>query len=578
MATTDTGPEPGPDASAAPAAEDSSTPAPEVSASSGAWAAGVDHKTVGRWFLLVALLFLVAGGVLALIMRSQLAAPDLGIATGDNYRQLFTLHGVFMVFLFLMPAWVGVATVLVPLQVGAARLAFPRVQAMALWLVVAGGAMMVAAPFVSDVISGWTLSAPLPEGRGFRGEGPDLLILGLGLVLVAVVAATVNLMVTILKLRAPGLTLKRAPLFSWSVLISGSVLLLALPVLVGALLMLFVDRQYGGRMFNGFTGGGGGNPVLWPRLFWFAAYPTLWALLLPALGAVAEIVPVFGRQRTVGRHRVMAAMAAVGVLCFFGWGGEVASLRRARPLFALGALAVLVPAASVLMGWLLTLAAARKAHRGTGVRAALGSEVAALGRPAVVHALGFASVLALGLAGAAVAAIDAGGGLHRNYWSVAYQHTLFFGASTLGLVTALYYWAPKLWGRHLSARLGTFQGLTMVAGLHLTFIPMYVLGIQDMRVHLASYPSDEGWQAANVVATAGAFLLGLSVLLLVANVAAGAVSGRRAEADPWGGHTLEWASPSPPPPHNFDSLPDVRSDTPVLDLRAASEPLVEVGG
>jgi len=572
MAMTDTGSGTGPEASTTQAGVDPA--APQLTASSGAWAAGADHKVLGKLFLLFALLFLLVGGALAMVMRAQLAGTDVGLVSSRTYRQLFTLHGVFMVFLFLMPAWIGVATVLVPLQVGAARLAFPRVQAFALWLVVAGGAMMVAAPFRSDVISGWALNSPIPEGRGFRGDGADLLILGLGLVLVAAVAAAINLMVTIIKMRAPGLTLKRAPLFSWSVLISGSVLILALPVLIGALLMLFTDRHYGGRIFNGFTGGGGGNPVLWTRLFWFGAYPTLWALLLPALGTVGEIVTVFGRHRMVGRHRVMAAMAAIGVFCFFGWGSEVRSLSRARPLFALGALVVLAPVASVVMGWLMTLAAARRQHRHSGGPSA---SVAASGGPAVIHAAGFVSLLAVGLAGAAVAAVDAGGDLHRNYWSVAYQHTLFFGASTLALAAALYYWAPKLWGRYLSPRVGAFQGLTMVAGFHLTFLPMYVVGLQDMRVHVASYPSHEGWQAANVVATAGGFLLGLSVLLLVANVVAGAVGGRKADADPWEGHTLEWATASPPPPHNFDSLPEIRSETPVLDVRLAEAETVEVG-
>ncbi len=529
------------------------------------WPPATDHKVVGTLFVAVALLFLVVSGVLALVLRSELTTSDADVLGRTTYRELFTLHGILAVFAFLAPAWVGVATAVVPLQIGAARLAFPRLQALTLWLVVAGGGMVVAAPFVDGRISsGWTLSTPIPQGRSFRGDAVDLLVLGVAVIAIALVLAAANLLVTVVKLRAPGVTLRRTPLFSWSVAVSSSVLLLALPVLVGGLVMLFVDRHYGGRVFNGFTGSGGGNPLLWPRIFWFAAYPMLWALLLPALGVVSEIVPVAARRRLFSHGRATAALGAIGVLAFAGWGSEVHGLTRARVVFAVGALLVLAPVASLLLNWLATLAMSLRTRR---------TNRPALRTPPMLYAAGAMSVLAVGLAGAAVAAVGSGTTLHRNYWQVATQHTLYFGVGTLGVVAALAWWAPKLWGRSLNEKAGLLSAALLSGGLHLTFLPMFVLGLQDMRVHVAGY-SDGDLTPANVVATAGAVLTVLGVLVFAADLVASVVArrGRPAGDDPWQGHTLEWTTSSPPPSHNFERLPEVRSEAPALDLREPPEP------
>ena len=560
MTVTDTPPE----ADEAPeAAEPGAEEAPAVVSP---WPPATDHKVVGTLFVVTGLLFLVASGVIALVLRAQLTSPDLSVVGRTTYGELFTLHGVLAVFGFLAPVWIGLATAVVPLQIGASRLAFPRLQALALWLVVAGGTMIATSPFVKggDVVSGWTLSSPIPEGPAFGGHGPELLILGLGVVATALVLAAVNLIVTVVKLRAPGLTLRRTPLFSWSVLVSGAVLLLALPVLITGLGMLFVDRHYGGRAFNGFTGSLGGSPQLWPRMFWFAAYPLLWALVLPGLGAVSEIVAVAARRRLFSHRRAAAAIGAVGVLAFAGWGSEVPGLSRARLIFAVGALAVLAPVALLVLNWLATLVTGRRAA-GTGLPAMRSAPVLA--------ALGFVSVLAVGLAGGAVAALTVGTTSHRNYWQVATQHTLFFGAGTLGVVAALTYWGPKLWGRHLSDKGGRLAAVLLAGGMHLTFVPMFVLGFQDMRVHRFTYDSADGFGPANLVATVGAVVTVLGVLVFVVDLLVSVVArkGRRAEDDPWQGHTLEWATSSPPPSHNFDRLPEVRSEAPLLDLRSAAE-------
>jgi cytochrome c oxidase subunit 1 len=557
MTVTDTPPE----APEAPEAADAEEPAPEVRP----WPPATDHKVVGTVFVVVGILSLVAAGAIALVMRAQLSSADMDVVGRVTYGELFTLHGTLAVFGFLAPVWVGLATAVVPLQIGASRLAFPRLQALCLWAVVGGITMIATSPFVKggDVVSGWSLSSPIPEGPAFRGNGPDLLILGVGLVAVALVLASANLVVTVVKMRAPGLTLRRTPLFSWSVLVAGAVILLALPVLIAGLGMLFMDRHYGAHIFRGFTGSLGGNPNIWPRLFWFAAYPLMWALLLPALGAVSDIVATFSRRRLFSHKRAAAAIGAVGVLAFAGWGSETPGLSRARLLFAAGALLVLAPVASLVLNWLATLVMGRRERR-TGPRT--------VGALPMVVALGFVTVLAVGLGGGAIAALTTGTSSHRNYWQVATQHTLFFGAGTLGFVAALAYWAPKLWGRHLSDKGGKLAAVLLVGGMHLTFLPMFVLGAQNMRIHLFTYESGDDFGPANLVATVGAVvtLLGVAVLALDLLVSVIARRGRQADDDPWQGHTLEWATSSPPPSHNFERLPEIRSEVPLLDVREAA--------
>jgi cytochrome c oxidase subunit 1 len=526
------------------------------------WPKGTDHKHIGSLFVVAALVFLVAGAVLSLVMRAQLSTAEAELVGDRTYRQLFTLHGTFSVFLFLLPVWLGLASAIVPLQVGAARLAFPRLHAMSFWLFLIGGVMVAAAPAVSDVFHGWTLSDPIPVRLGLRGQGPDLLLLGLAAVCVAAVLVIVNLVVTVLQLRPPGMTLRRVPVFSWSMMVSGAVLLLALPVLVGAFGMLFVDRHYGSSLFSGFTGGRGGNPLIWPRLFWFGAYPMLWALLIPALGAVSEIVATFSGRRLFSRDRASAALVGIGVLSFAGWGSEVTTLNRARPLFILGALAVLAPVALLILNWLATLRVAGKE-----------GDVHALRRrfaeTPMLWALGVIPVLGLGLAASVVSAIDSGRDAHVTYWQAGQQHALFFGAASIGAFAALAYWGPKIWGRRTSDGLGKLEILAVVGGTLLTVLGMLLLGVQDMLVHTSTFDSSDDWALGNLVVSAGAAIVGLGLVLVLLDLLGTVVArrGPRAGADPWGGQTLEWATTSPPPRHNFDALPEIRSDAPLLDLQ-----------
>jgi len=562
MALTETAPGGDPEIAAPSPTEETPPPAPSV----GSGAMGNDHKVVGTEFIVLALLFLIVGGVLAVVMRAQLTKPDSTLLADHEYRSLFTYHGSFLVFLFLLPAWIGVATAMVPLQIGAGRLAFPRLQTMALWMTFSGAALMAAAPFASGgkFISGWTLSVPIPEGGAIRGDAVEFLLLGIAVVLGGAVLAAANLITTIVKLRAPGLTSRRIPLFSWSVLVSSAVLLLSLPVLVAGVLMLFVDHHYEAHLFSGLTSENGGNPFLWPRLFWFAAYPMLWALLLPTLGLISEVIPVFARRPIADRARAMAALGAVGVLAFFGWGSEVRNLVSARFVFVLGALAVLAPVASLFLNWLLTVAKGASAGGARELQAGL------LANP-MLHVVGILSVLAVGLAAAVVSALDASRSLHTNYWQVGEQHLLFFAPATLAVVAALHYWAPKLWGRGLSDKVGKLEVLLLAGGAHLSFLPALLLGLQHMHIHTSAYSSSDHWQAANLVMSLGSGVLTLGVLVFALDLLFSVAlrRGRVADPDPWGGHTLEWAAPTPLPPHNFDTVPEVRSATPALDLRRA---------
>ena len=529
-----------------------------------AWPRGTDHKAVGSLFVLAAVVFLVAAAVLALVMRAQLATPEADIVGDRTYRQLFTMHGVMGVFLFLLPVWLGLGSAIVPLQVGAARMPFPRLHAMSFWVFLGGGVMVALAPTQSDVFHGWTLSDPIPVMLGLRGQGPDFLLLGLALVCLAAILVIVNIIVTILQLRAPGLTLRRVPIFSWSMMVSGAVLLLALPVLIGAFGMLFVDRHYGTSLFSGFTGSRGGNPLIWPRLFWFGAYPMLWALLIPALGAVSEIVATFAGRPLFSRDRASVALVGVGVLSFAGWGSEVPSLDRARPLWIVGALAVLAPVALLILNWLATLRVAGKEGDRYALRRRFGSTP-------MLWALAILPVLGLGLAASVVSALDASRDAHVTYWQTGQQHALFFGAATIGAVAALSFWGPKLWGRRLSDALGKLELLAIVGGTLLTVLGMLLLGAQDMLIHTSTFDSRDEWEIGNLAVSAGAAIVGVGLLVLVLDLLGTVVArrGRTAGADPWGGQTLEWATTSPPPLHNFDALPEIRSDTPLRDLRIA---------
>ncbi len=508
-----------------------------------------DHKTIGKLFMALAAMGLVVGIALNLPV-----GPQAGSARG--FQGLFSASGIILMFVFVLPTWLGIASAVGPLQVGARRVAFPRAHSFGFGLFAAGAAMVVAAPLVSDDVRTWNLGVAMPSGAEASGPGPDLLILGLILVAVAAVATMVNILTTLLQLRTPAMALRRMPMFAWSTVVSSSVMVLALPVLIATLVMLFIDSYYGGQTFGGDEGG---NPLMGPRLFWFGVTPFAWSLVIASLGAMAEIVPVFARRALVSPARSAGALGALGVLAFAGWGAEVTSLGSARVLLALGALAALAPVASVVLNLLATIG---------GEASKESSQPRDLKAMPVLAVLGGLTVVGLALLAGAVAALNATGPSRAGYFGPATHHLLYFGIPTVASVAATHYWAPKLWGRHLNDSVGKLSLAALIGGLHVTFLPLLVLGFSEVTGGAAIEPGP-----LLGISNLGTYLLGLGAILFAVNLLTSAVAGwgRQAGVDPWGGHTLEWATTSPPPPHNFDLIPAIVSATPLLDPPAVAE-------
>src|ERR1700704_5689839 len=434
------------------------------------WLTTTDHKKIGILYVINSFVFFFIGGLLALGVRTQLAVPENKLIPPDLYNQLFTMHASLMLFLFVIPMLAGFGNYAVPLMIGAPDMAFPRINALSFWMLPLAGIIMLAGFLVPGgaAAAGWTSYAPLTE-RAYSGTGTDLWLVAVLLIGTSSILGGINFLVTIFKMRAPGMTMFRMPIMAWTVLVTSVLVVLATPVLASALIMLFIDRNYGGSFFNPALGG---NAVLCQNVFWFSSHPAVYIMILPAMGIVSEVLPVFSRKPLFGYKAFVFATAAIGALGFSVWAHHMFTTGVVYlPFFSFMTFLIAVPTGVKMFNWLATL------FRGQLV----------FSTP-LLFALGFLSMFLIGgINGAFSAAVPVDFALHDTYWVVAHLHYVLFGGSVFGVFAGFYYWFPKMTGRMLNETLGKIQFVLIFIGFNLTFFPMHLLGLDGMPRRIADY-------------------------------------------------------------------------------------------
>ncbi|HEX2030613.1 MAG TPA: cytochrome c oxidase subunit I [Actinomycetota bacterium] len=506
------------------------------------WLTTVDHKRIGVLYGVTAFVFFLLGGIEALLLRIQLAGPNGQFLSAEEYNQLFTMHGTTMIFLVVMPLSAAFFNYLVPLQIGARDVAFPRLNAFSYWVFLLGGVFLYSSFFLGGApAGGWFAYAPLSEE--LAGNGMDFYALGLQILGVASLASAVNFIVTILNERAPGMSLMRLPVFTWMTLVVSFLLLFAMPVIAIALFQLGADRILGATFFNPTAGG---DPILWQHMFWLFGHPEVYILILPAMGIVSEVLPTFSRKPLFGYAAVVFSGIAIG---FMGWGVWAHHMFTvglgpiANAAFALSTMFIAVPTGVKIFNWLGTL-------WGGAIRFAT----------PMLFSLGFVAMFIIGgLSGVTHAIVPSDYQQQDTYYIVAHFHYVLFGGSIFGLFSGAYYWWPKVTGRMYDERLGKLHFWLMLIGFNLTFGPFHILGLQGMPRRIDTYPAGMGWEMWNFVSTVGAFMIAASILTFMVNAVWSAARGRKAEGDPWDARTLEWSIPSPPPHYNFAEIPLVHA-------------------
>jgi cytochrome c oxidase subunit I len=538
----------------APRAEISLDGLPERRAGWIEWVTTTDHKKVGLLYLFTTAFFFVLGGVEALLMRLQLGSAESTFLDPTTYNQLFTMHGTTMIFLFTVPIFAGFGNYLVPLMIGARDVAFPRLNMLSWWLLVFGGAVLYGSLFFAPPEAGWTSYAPLSDDAFLPGHGIDAWIISLHLVGLSSILGAINFIATIHNMRAPGMSLSRMPLFVWSILIYSYMIVLAIASLASTLAMLLIDRNFDGTFFDATQGGA---PLLWQHLFWFFGHPEVYIMVLPAFGILSEVIPVFARKPMFGYRAMATAMAAIALVSMLVWAHHMFSTPLSVAVlifFMLSSFAVAVPTGIKIFNWLATL------WRGNiELRVPLLFAVAFL-----------AQFVVGGVSGVILAVFPVDWQLTDTYFVVGHMHYVLFGGVVFGVMAGLYYWFPKMTGRLMSEGLGKLSFWLMVIGFNATFLPLHSAGMSGMPRRVVEYSPHAGVEGYNVVSTIGAFVLAAGVLVTVVNVLVSVRGGRPSGPDPWKANTLEWFTTSPPPEHNFDVIPTVRSVEPMKDIRAAA--------
>jgi cytochrome c oxidase subunit 1/cytochrome c oxidase subunit I+III len=518
------------------------------------WFSAIDHKSIARRFMVTTFVVFVLAGLMALVMRTQLARPGGHIVGPDMYDQLFTIHGTAMMFLFAVPVMQAVAMYLIPLMIGARSVAFPRMNAYGYWVFLFG----VLTLFIAFVLgagprSGWFSYVPLAGPDYAPGKGSDIWAQMITFSELSSLLTAVVLITTILKMRAPGMSLNRMPLFAWATLVTQFMVLFAMPAVMLASTALILDRLVGTQFYNPSLGG---DVLLWQHLFWFFGHPEVYLIFIPALGFVSSIIETFARRPIFGYTAMVLALIATAFLAFGLWVHHMFATAvpdLGKTFFTAASVLIAVPSGVQIYCWIATLLTGRLSLR-----------------PPLLFVLAFFFVLVLGgMTGIMLGAVPLDLQVHDTYFVVAHLHYVLLGGAVFPLFGAFHYWFPKFTGRMLSERLAYWQFWLFFVGFNVTFFPMHLLGLHGMPRRVWTYPPGMGWDGMNFIATVGAYMIGVSVLLFIVNVASSLRRGMLAAANPWGAGTLEWSAASKPPPHNFDVLPVVHGRAPLWEPASA---------
>ncbi|MFW6073988.1 MAG: cytochrome c oxidase subunit I [Chloroflexota bacterium] len=512
------------------------------------WITTVDHKRIGILYLVTSLAFFIIGGIEALLIRIQLTEPNSTFVSAETYNQLFTMHGTTMIFLAVMPLSAAFFNLLVPLMIGARDVVFPRLNAFSYWVFLFGAILINVGWFYGGAPdAGWFAYANLTSSAYSQGMGIDYWVLGIQILGLSSLASAFNFIVTIINMRAPGMTMLRMPVFIWMTLITGVLIVMAFPALTVGVTLLMFDRWFDSVFF---VPEANGQPLLWQHLFWVFGHPEVYILILPAMGIISEVLPTFSKKPLFGYTAVVFAGIGIAVLGFSVWAHHMFSVGMGpvpNSVFSIATMLIALPTGIKIFNWIGTMAGGDLSFK-----------------TPMLMSIGFVSMFIIGgLSGVMHASPPVDSQQQDSYFVVAHFHYVLFGGSVFGLFAGIYYWWPKFFGKMLSDGLGKLQFWLMLIGFNLTFFPMHWLGVQGMPRRIYTYEEGLNWDFWNMAVTVGSFIIALAFVVFIYNAISSNRKDEQAPDDPWDGATLEWSISSPPPVYNFAEIPNVKSNIPL---------------